>query len=213
MNDQLLRYLPLTTGVLGGTLLFINRLFTPMLTPAQARADVVGVLLAAVLILTTLIWQRVQPRPPEAVILEGEEGFELAADLSPALKTELAWLSYTLLKNTPTKSIVIWRHDRPLLRRGILGPQPMTTPGAIVQRALQTQRPIYLVNLALYPGRIEFEYLPPNTQGVICQPVDEQTVMILGTNAPRSYTQQDERWVAALAAKFAQVLAQQYNKT
>ncbi|MFN3679426.1 cofactor assembly of complex C subunit B [Thermosynechococcus sp.] len=212
MNDQVLRYLPLATGVLGGTLLLINRLLTPVLTPSQARADVVGVILAAVLILTTLIWQRVQPRPPEAVILEGEEGFELAADLEPALKTELAWLSYTLLTNTPTKSIVIWRRDRPLLRRGILGPNPMSTPGPIVQRALQTQRPIYLVNLALYPGRIEFDYLPPNIQGVICQPVDEQTVMILGTNAPRSYTKQDEQWVAALAAKFAQVLAEQYNK-
>lgn len=206
MNDQVLRYLPLATGVLGGTLLLINRLLTPMLTPSQARADVVGVILAAVLVLTTLIWQQVQPRPPEAVILEGEEGFELAADLEPALKTDLAWLSYTLLTNTPTKSIVIWRGDRPLLRRGILGPKPMTTLGPIVQRALQTQRPIYLVNLALYPGRIEFDYLPPNTQGVICQPVDKQTVMILGTNAPRSYTQQDERWLAALAAKLAQVL-------
>lgn len=71
MNDQVLRYLPLATGVLGGTLLLINRLLTPMLTPSQARADVVGVILAAVLILTTLIWQRVQPRPAEAVILEG----------------------------------------------------------------------------------------------------------------------------------------------
>ncbi|WNC28916.1 cofactor assembly of complex C subunit B [Thermosynechococcus sp. PKX82] len=212
MNDQVLRYLPLTTGVLGGTLLLINRLLTPLLTPSQARADVVGVILAAVLILTTLIWQRVQPRPAEAVILEGEEGFELADDLDAALKTELAWLSYTLLKNTPTKSIVIWRADRPLLRRGILGPKPMTATGAIVQRALQTQRPIYLVNLALYPGRIEFDYLPPNTQGVICQPVDAQTVMILGTNAPRRYTKQDEQWVAALAAKLAQLLAEQYNK-
>ncbi|BCX12459.1 MAG: hypothetical protein KatS3mg067_1397 [Thermosynechococcus sp.] len=212
MTDQILRYLPLATGVLGGTLLLVNRLLTPLPTPSQARADVVGVILAAVLILTTLIWQRVQPRPPQAVRLEGQEGFELAADLSPLLKTELAWLSYTVLMNTPTKSIVIWRGDRPLLRRGILGPKPMTGTGAIVQRALQTQRPIYLVDLALYPGRIEFDYLPPNTQGVICQPVDEQTVMILGTNAPRSYTQQDERWVAALGAKLAQVLTSEYNK-
>lgn len=36
--------------------------------------------------------------------------------------------------------------------------------------------------------------------------------MILGTNAPRRYTKQDEQWVAALAAKLAQVLAEQYNK-
>ncbi|WP_448526063.1 cofactor assembly of complex C subunit B [Parathermosynechococcus lividus] len=206
MAATLLRYLPLATGVLGGTLLLMNRLLTVEPTPAQARADVVGVILAAVLILTTLIWQQVQPRPPEAVILEGEEGFELAPDLPDALKTELAWASYTLLTNTPTKSIVLWRGDRPLLRRGILGPRTMTQAGAIVQRALRTQRPIYLVNLALYPGRIEFDYLPPNTQGVICQPVNETTVLILGANAPRSYTKQDEQWVAAIAAKIDQAL-------
>ncbi len=206
MDTTLLRYLPLATGILGGTLLLVNRLLTVDLTPAQARADVVGIMLAAVLILTTLIWQQVQPRPPEAVILEGEEGFELVPDLPEDLKTELAWASYTLLTNTPTKSMVVWVGDRPVLRRGILGPRPMTQPGAIVQRALQTQRPIYLVNLALYPGRVEFDYLPPNTQGVICQPVNAHAVMILGTNAPRSYTKQDEQWVAAIAAKLDQVL-------
>jgi len=201
-----LRYLPLVTGLVGGTLLLVNRLLTLEPTPAQARSDVVGVILAAVLVLTTLIWQQVQPRPPEAVILEGEEGFELADDLPESLKTELAWVSYTLLTNTPTKSIVLWQGDRPLLRRGILGPRPMTAPGAIVQRALSTQRPIYLVNLALYPGRIEFDYLPPNTQGVICQPVNATAVLILGANAPRSYTRQDEQWVAAIAAKLDQAL-------
>lgn len=206
MDTTLLRYLPLVTGVIGATLLLVNRLLTVEPTPAQARADVVGVMLAAVLILTTLIWQQVQPRPPGAVILEGEEGFELAEDLPDALKTELAWASYVLLTNTPTKSMVLWSGNRPLLRRGILGKQTMTEAGAIVQRALRTQRPIYLVDLALYPGRIEFDYLPPNTQGVICQPVNETTALILGTNAPRSYTKQDEQWVAAIAAKLDQAL-------
>jgi hypothetical protein len=63
--------------------------------------------------------------------------------------------------------------------------------------------PTYLVDLKLYPGRIEFDYLPENTQGVICQPVGDRGVLILGANAPRSYSQQDESWVTAIAEKLA----------
>jgi hypothetical protein len=93
-----------------------------------------------------------------------------------------------------------------LLRRGILGNNPEVKPGAIVQRVLSSQKPVYLVNLALYPGRIEFDYLPENTQGVICQPIGKVGVMILGANAPRSYTKQDETWIAGIADKLANSL-------
>jgi hypothetical protein len=50
---------------------------------------------------------------------------------------------------------------------------------------------------------VEFNYLPENTQGIICQPIGEQGVLILGANAPRSYTQQDEIWIAGIADKLA----------
>ena len=78
-NDQnkVLRRLPIVVGGLGATLLLINRLYTPTLTVSQARGDVLGVILSAVLILTGLIWQQVQPRIPDAVELTGDEGFEL----------------------------------------------------------------------------------------------------------------------------------------
>ncbi|MBD1941962.1 cofactor assembly of complex C subunit B, partial [Coleofasciculus sp. FACHB-712] len=62
-------------------------------------------------------------------------------------------------------------------------------------------KPVYLVALKIYPGRIEFDYLPENTQGAICQPIGNQGVLILGANAPRSYTKQDENWIAGIAEK------------
>lgn len=52
-----LQYLPLTVGMIGGTMLMVNRLLTPALSDSQARSDVVGVILSAVLILTTLLWE------------------------------------------------------------------------------------------------------------------------------------------------------------
>ena len=76
-------------------------------------------------------------------------------------------------------------------------------PGAIVQRVLSKGKPVYLVNLSLYPGKVEFDYLPENTQGVICQPIGEKGVLILGANAPRSYTKKDEKWIKGIADKLA----------
>jgi hypothetical protein len=207
-QNYVLRQLPIVAGVVAGTLLLINRLLTPDLTDSQARSDVLGVILSALLILMGLLWQQVQPKSPDAVMLVGEEGFELAPELSDAAKTELAWATHLLLTNTVTKSIVLWYNDRVLLRRGILAPSAEVKLGAIVQRVLTTQRPVYLVNLALYPGKIEFDYLPENTQGVICQPVGRQGVLILAANAPRSYTKQDENWIAGLADKLEITLGQ-----
>ncbi|MBE9196075.1 cofactor assembly of complex C subunit B [Synechocystis sp. LEGE 06083] len=204
--NRIVRLLPLGAGTVGGLLLLINRLSTPMLTPSQARSDVVGVILAGMLVCVWLIWQRIQPKSPEAVVLEGKEGFDLLDSLPQDLKTELAWASHLLLTNTVTQTMVVYYDRQVLLRRGILSGQPEVKPGPIVERVMQTQKPVYLVNLPLYPGRVEFDYLPANTQGLICQPLGDRGVMILGANIPRSYTKQDENWVTGIADKIAHSL-------
>ena len=207
-QNQVLRQLPIVVGTIAGILLFTNRVLTPSLTDSQARSDALGVILSALLILTGLLWQRVQPRTPESVELVGEQGFELLPDLPEAVKTELAWASHLLLTNTVTKSIVVWHRGTVLLRRGILSPNAQVKPGAILQRVLDKHKAVYLVALSIYPGRFEFDYLPENTQGVICQPIGAEGVLILGANAPRSYTVQDETWVAAIAEKLDHTLSQ-----
>jgi len=200
-QNRILQLLPIVVGGLGSVLLLINRLLTPHLSDSQARADVLGVILSALLILTGLLWQQVQPRSPDTVDLIGEEGFQLALLLPDAVRTELAWASHLLLTNTVTRSLVVFYDGTVLLRRGILGANPEVKPGPILKRVLEKQKPVYLVDLKVYPGRIEFDYLPENTQGVICQPIGKQGVLILGANAPRSYTKQDEKWIAGIADK------------
>jgi hypothetical protein len=207
--NKVLRRLPIVVGGLGAVLLLMNRLLAPELTNSQARADVLGVILSAVLILTGLIWQQVQPRLPEAVQLIGEEGFVLVPDLPQAVKTELAWASHLLLTNTVTRSLVVFYKGKVLLRRGILSPKSDVVPGAILKRVLEKQKPVYLVDLKVYPGRVEFDYLPENTQGVICQPIGKEGALILGANAPRSYTKQDENWIAGIADKLAVTLKEE----
>ena len=206
-QNKVLRMLPIIVGGLGGTLLLMNRFFTPNLLASQARSDVVGVILSAFLILTGLLWQQIQPRSPDTVQLIGESGFELLPELSDIVKVELAWASSLLLTNTVTKTVIIWYQGKVLLRRGILPSESPIKPGAIFKRVLDKQKPIYLVDLKVYPGRIEFNYLPENTQGIICQPIGNNGVMILGANAPRSYTKQDENWISGIADKLTDTLS------
>jgi hypothetical protein len=206
--NRILRLLPLFAGIVGGTVLMFNRFATADLTPSQARSDVMGVILSGVLILVGLIWQRVQPRLPDAVELIGREGLEFAPDLPEAVKIELAWASHLLLTNTVTKSLIVYYRGEVLLRRGILSQNSEVKVSNIIKRVLETGKAVYLVNLNLYPAKIEFDYLPENTQGLICQPIGKEGVLILAANAPRSYTKQDEIWIEGIADKLADTFSQ-----
>ncbi len=206
-TNYILRLLPFFAGGLGGVLLLVNRLLTAQITDSQARSDALGVIEGAVLILVGLLWQQIQAKPPNTVTLIGKTGLEIAPELKEAAKTELAWASHLLLTNTVTRSLAVYYDGKTILRRGVLGKNPEIKPGAIVERVLSKQKPVYLVNLNLYPGKIEFDYLPENTQGVICQPIGDRGVLVLGANAPRSYTKQDEKWIEGIADKLAVTLS------
>ncbi|MBE7383096.1 MAG: cofactor assembly of complex C subunit B [Leptolyngbya sp. SIO1E4] len=205
-TNAVLRRMPIVVGMIGSSLLLLNRFLTPALTESQARSDVMGIILSALLVLTGLLWQRVQPRSPEAVQLQGKEGLEFIEDLPERVQTELAWASHLLLTNTVTRSLLAYYDGRVLMRRGVLGPTAEVIPGVILKRVLEKGKAVYLVDLKLYPGRVEFTYLPENTQGVICQPMGSQGVLILGANAPRSYTKQDEAWIEGIADKLGETL-------
>lgn len=205
-RDAVLRLLPFGVGGIAGTFLLVNRLASEGLTPAQSRSDVVGVVLCAVMVLIGMLWQRVQPRTPDVVVLLGKEGLEMSVDLPAAIQTELAWASHLLLTNTATRSLSLYMNGQTILRRGILAEQGQVVPGPILERVLKTQKPIYLVDVKVYPGKIEFNYLPENVQGIVCQPVGAKGVLILAANAPRSYTRQDEAWIAGIADKLAYTL-------
>lgn len=206
-SSEGLRWLPFIVGGVAGTLLLINRLATVVVTTSQSRSDALGIIEGAALLLIGFLWQQIQPKPPAKVELEGEPGFELDQDLDETLQTELAWSSHILLTNTVTRSLVVYYDGKTVMRRGILGENPQVKPGKIIKQVFARQKPIYLVNLNLYPGKVEFDYLPPNTQGVICQPLNEKGVIILGADTPRSYTKQDEKWIEAIAEKLAVTFA------
>jgi hypothetical protein len=158
------------------------------------------------LLLVSILLRQIESVPPESVTLIGEEGIEFADNLPENIKTELAWASHLILNNTVTKSIVIYYQNKILLRRGILGNSNIVNPGTILQRVMTTQKPVYLVDLKHYPGKIEFDYLPENIQGLMCLPLNDQGALMIATNIPRSYTKQDEFWIQGIAEKIALTL-------
>jgi hypothetical protein len=205
-QNQFIKNLPLISGILGGFLLMINRLTSPTVLDSQARSDALGVILCAMLLLVSILLRQIESVPPESVTLIGEEGMEFADNLPKNITTELAWASHLILHNTVTKSIVIYYQNKILLRRGILGNSNTVKQGSILQRVMTTQKPVYLVDLKHYPGKIEFDYLPENIQGLMCLPLNDRGALMIATNIPRSYTKQDEFWIQGIAEKIALTL-------
>ena len=197
---------------MGGSLLLLNRLaFSPDLLTSQSRSDALGVVLSALLILTGLLWQQVQPLPPKAVELEGKQGFELEDTLTDEQKLELGWATRSLLLASPAQSIVLIYDNCLILRRGILsdinyGPGQTIEPGTILQRVLSQHKSVYLVDLKLFPARVEFDYLPVNTQALLCEPIGERGAIIAGADAPRSFTERDREWIQAIVQKLERTL-------
>jgi hypothetical protein len=157
-------------GVAGLTLAVINQATAPALEPPLERASVLAGILAVLLMLSGLLGERVLPAESTRVALVGREGLKLAEALPEPLRQELAWGSAMLLKATPAAVVAVQRGDQMLLRRGLLADTSFV-PGVICAQALERQRSISLVDLALYPGRDEFHTLLADLPAVVVQPI------------------------------------------
>jgi hypothetical protein len=201
---MLLRYLPLIVGLLGGSLLMLNRILTASVSPEQARSDALGLGMSAVLILVAILYQQAQPRDPETVPLEGPEGIE-TSPITPEIKEELIWLANTVLQRTKTRTLLLWWEGQVLLRAGVLSKEPVV-PGPIFNRVLAQKKPVYLVSLKLFPGQVEFSYLPQPLQALVCQPCGEKGIFIFASDTPRIYSPEDLAWIEIVLSRTAKIL-------
>ena len=84
----------LLAGVLVLGLSILNASTAETITPSLERADVLAGMAGVGLMLVSILWTRASPRSPEAVELEGEQGFVLSSDLADEVRAELAWGSH-----------------------------------------------------------------------------------------------------------------------
>jgi hypothetical protein len=193
-------------GLSGLVLVVVNQMTAPGLDPSLERASVLGSILAVLLLLVALLWQRVEPVAPERVPLEGPEGLRLAPDLEASLAEELGWGSTMLLTATPAAVVLLHWRGQTLLERGVLGSGDFQ-PGAICARCMAGGKAISLVDLKLYPGRDEFGSLPSGLPAVVVQPLGSEGVLVLGGWSPRCFSRSDLVWVEGWARRLTSELA------
>ena len=218
-NDGWVRSAPLAAGLTAGAAILANRALSgvsPIASAAsgQSRADVLALALTATLLLTGLQWRATKGRAPPTVELEGRDAYYVHPGLPKEAAEEVRWLWWALASATRCGSLVItWRGAR-LLQAG-LAPEgeagragPEAPPqGPLVAEAQRTGQGNYLANLVLFPGRVEFAYLPANAQGVLVQPVGAEGALVLATGTQRGFTALDQAWVALLADKLEGTLS------
>lgn len=197
----------LSVGVVGLTLVVINQLTALEPDPALTRAGVLASLLAVGLMLVAVLWTRAVPEAAGRASLQGREGLELAGDLPEPVRQELGWGSQMLLTASPAAVVLVWWRGRVLLRRGLLADAAFS-PGPICRRAQERRQAISLVNLALYPGRDEFETLLPGLPAVLVQPLADQGVVVMGGWSARCFSRSDLTWAEGWARRLtAEMLA------
>lgn len=196
----------LACGGIGLTLVVLNQMTAPRLEPPLERASVLASILAVLLLLVALLWQRVEPVAPERVPLEGPEGLRLVPDLEDSLAEELGWGSTMLLTATPAAVVLLHWRGRTLLERGVLGSGDFL-PGPICQRSMASGKAISLVDLKLYPGRDEFSSLPKGLPAVVVQPLGTEGVLVLGGWSPRCFSRSDLVWIEGWSRRLRGELA------
>lgn len=184
----------LGVGVVGLVLAVANQLTAAAQDPALSRAGVLAALQAVGLMLVAVLWTRAVPEAASRASLQGREGLELAPGIPQEVRQELGWGSQMLLTASPAAVVLVWWQGRVLLRRGLLT-EAAFSPGPICRRAMERQQAISLVNLALYPGRDEFEALLPALPAVLVQPLADQGVVLLGGWSARCFSRSDLTWV------------------
>lgn len=196
----------ISLGGVGLALAVWNQASAPSLEPPLERASVLAGILAVLLMLAGSLWQQVLPAPAEQAALQGEEGLDLAAELSEPLRHELGWGSAMVLTATPAATLLLQWRGKVVLRRGLLAAGAFRS-GAICDQALRRGKAISLVDLALYPGRDEFDGLLPGLPSVLVQPVGKEGLLLVGGWSPRCFGRGDLAWIEGWARRLAPMLA------
>jgi hypothetical protein len=202
---------------------------------AQSRADVLCLGMAGTLVLTGLQWLALKQKPPTRVTLEGVAVPGPGGFVDPSLplraQEELRWTWDALSKATQCGSFAVVYKGRRVCQAGVapraafgdadsiaaanssdalheaLGSRRLII-GPICERCMKSGVSNYLANLALFPGRVEFQsYLPKNAQAVAVTPVGNEGVMVAASGTQRGFTPADQAWMAVLAEKLDATLS------
>lgn len=229
------KYVPRIVGAVGAALLVINHLIsTQDLQDAQERTEYLAVFLAAVLIIAPDIEDRLREvlpgrgkRKAAGPVQGADSVFWLNPDAGDAVQKELAWASFSVLKNTNACGVVVFGEDgKALLARGALRAMPTTPtdplPSQQQRLASLSQDAVAATagagvrwladRAAMSSGGLSGKaWVPEGWQSALLVPFGGQGgggggdkgVLVVGCDAPRGLTKKDQSWAAALAEKLS----------
>lgn len=179
----------------------------------ETRTDLLAVFACGAVLLNGISKLDVTSALAESVVLEGSvlEQPEIYAD---NIAKDAPWALQSILSATPAMTAVLLEWDgnawTSLGAAGTLPSNPTLRRGAaqdvnpILDRFLKAdsiKKETYLPTLQAIPGRVEFTYLPPNTQEVLILPVSSKQVLVLGSNTAKSFTPRDVAWCQVIASR------------
>lgn len=212
----------------------------------QSRADLLAVLATGAVLLNGITKLDVTSALAETVILDGTklDGAVISDDhygaLSGKCREDVIWAMESTLDATPAETAVLMMHTeggegtrrwKPMALTGIVPsnqrlwkdiPMDVVRSTPILDRFLRSSdKETYLPSLQALPGKVEFTYLPPNTQEALLLPVKssfgdqdqregagekemqqrDTMVLVLGSDTARSFTPRDVAWCRVLASR------------
>ena len=187
----------------------------------ETRSDLLAVFASGAVLLNGISKLDVTSALAESVVLDGETLSE--PTFSNVKSTEdVTWALESVLAATPAMTAVLlvdegggWSivaMSGVVPRDPALRAAPASEATPILDRFRKdSSKESYLPTLQALPGRVEFTYLPPNTQGALLLPVQREgkvSVLVLGSNTAKSFTPRDVAWCQVLASRIGTYLNQ-----
>lgn len=201
----------------------------------QARADLLAVFASGAILLNGVSKLDVTSALAESVVLDGVEldrtsiNWEALKETSiilseqsdnDSVQAEIEWALESVLDATPARTAVIMANTdgswKPVAVSGIVPveeslrralPEGRTTPILDRFRGGGSTKESYLPTLQALPGRVEFTYLPPNTQEALILPMSSSSVLVLGSDTAKSCTPRDVAWAQVIASRVGQLFS------
>mmetsp|Transcript_20044 Transcript_20044/g.34243 ORF Transcript_20044/g.34243 Transcript_20044/m.34243 type:complete len:315 (-) Transcript_20044:1334-2278(-) len=180
----------------------------------ETRSDLLAVFACGAVLLNGVSKLDVTSALAESVVLDGIN-LDRPQTLISSTGSELRWAIDSVLAATPAKTAVLLKHAETWKTVVIAGVVPQDSAlrtgttllsNPILDRFLQKtskRTETYLPTLQALPGRVEFTYLPQNTQEALLLPVKDNCVLVLGSNTARSFNPRDVAWCQVLAKRIA----------
>lgn len=180
---------------------------------SQSRADVIGIVLSASCVLTGLQWSSIKARTYPKVDQGGVVVSFVDESVGLEASQEIRWCYDSLTAASSCAcAMVVFYKGRCVAHLGRASSASAETKenavmGPMCTTMVDKDRGNYIPNLKVYPGRIEFAYLPDTVQALILQPLGEDGVVLVCSDTQRGFTKIDQSWIATMSDKLDSTLS------